>query len=1738
MGSPAATILSWITAEVNQALARVRERIARFAADPEDASVLASCPEHLHQVSGALRMVGLAGATRFCEEIEAGFRRAQEGHPDAATLGVLDRAVNALKEFVDGLERGQANVPLRLYPLYRELGSLRGEPALPESDLFFPDLALQPPAHPEAQPLAAEALGKLARSQRTLYQRGMLAFLRRKGGLQEMREALDALYRASPEAPDAAALWWVAGGLIDGLEDAGDPDWNARARPLLNRIDFQMRDAASGAPVANEVLLRQLLYAVATCRPTAPRMREIRQLYLLDALFLEPQAGAEPAPDMDWLQPALADLRSRLEALMGMWVQYISGESNSATRFRELVSEFRAKATELGNPHLVRLLEAVAAAAARLPDPYESQNQHMVIEMASAFLLAEAIVESFADPAADLEAQVGIMGAWLLDAADGKAAGEPPAGLRADLSERIGAIQLRAQVAREIVANLQHVEKVLDGFARDASKRDALLGLAPYLHQIHGALDVLGFERAAEILPMCEAWIGACADPAHDDLDAHDMDWIAEGLSSVGFFLDPCVKGRAPADEAIELFFRRHEKAHAPQQPGRMDSTVVLPAGRQGDDGAEPAPDASEIAGAAAAALELREGRASAGGIRKAEAEQEVDAELLGVYLEEAGDVLTAIERALPQCRAQPYDRDALTVIRRAFHTLKGSGRMVGLMALGEVAWEIEQVLNRWLEQQRPATPALLELVDAARTSFGEWVGVLREGAPQDDLDGQPLIDHARAVLASDAQAEAHAAAAGGALAVTPESPSEVLDFLLASQPFARDPEPTPAGSAPVDSELAEPPPGGETGVDVAPSEADSVSALLPSDGSTAPSEVPGAAAESDEVEVGAVRLSRSFFDIYMREAAQHAATLEAECAEWRRRLGGEASHEFVRAAHTLASSSRTVGFGQIAELAEALEHWMPQAQRTAATDAGMIQVAVANLRAMAGALARYEAPPAAPALVRGLHELVRRLRMPAREADSTPPAPPVARKDAGSEKRVLRDDIDPQLLPVFLEEAQQLLPVIGGEMRDWKAEPGDARAMQALQRALHTLKGSARMAGAIRLGELTHLMETRIELAAESGTVDGDLFGELEEKMDRLSIDLERMAAGPEPASAPPGEGPEEPARADAPLPASAAMLRIHADTLDHLINDSGEVSIARSRIEGELRAIKLSIGDLSESIARLRGQLREVEIQADSQMQSRLSVIETRDREFDPLEFDRYTRLQELTRLMAESLHDAASIHQALLRNLGETDAALSQQARISRDVQQELMRMRAVPFAILDDRLYRIVRQTTRELGKRAELEIRGSQVELDRSVLERISAPLEHMLRNALTHGIEPPQARAAAGKPETGRVQVHLRQESNEIVLTVADDGAGIDTARLHSKAVERGLLAADATPDAGALTQLIFASGLSTADGVTELAGRGIGMDVVKNEVTAIGGRVDVESAPGQGTTFTVYLPLTLAVTQAVLVRAAGSVLAVPSAMVEQVLRLKSESLAEHYAAGRIEFQEREYPLYGLAPLLGAAAAPAPGGYHSVLLLRSGAQRIALHVDELVGNQEIVVKGIGPQLARVPGVSGATVLADGGVVLIVNPVPLTQRARGLAAQGGAPAAAMPISLQPVIMVVDDSLTVRKATSRLLEREGFQVITAKDGVDALEQMKYVHPSVLLADIEMPRMDGFDLARQVRSDPVTRHIPIIVISSRTAEKHRNQAAQLGVNAFLGKPYTDSELLSQIAELLAPGSRAAAA
>ncbi|MEG8103817.1 hybrid sensor histidine kinase/response regulator, partial [Xanthomonas hortorum] len=517
-----------------------------------------------------------------------------------------------------------------------------------------------------------------------------------------------------------------------------------------------------------------------------------------------------------------------------------------------------------------------------------------------------------------------------------------------------------------------------------------------------------------------------------------------------------------------------------------------------------------------------------------------------------------------------------------------------------------------------------------------------------------------------------------------------------------------------------------------------------------------------------------------------------------------------------------------------------------------------------------------------------------------------------------------------------------------------------------------------------------------------------------------------------------------------------------------------------------------------------------------------------FDPLELDRFSTLQQLSRALNESAADLGGL-QGVLEDLSrQYDGLLQQQSRVSSELQDGLMRARMVPFDGLVPRLRRVVRQAATDTGKQVHLVLEGTQGELDRNVLDRMVAPLEHMLRNSVAHGLETPEQRREAGKPEEGSIAIRLRREGSEIVLEVADDGAGLDREAIRRRGEQRGLIEPGQELSEAELDGLIFASGFSTSEQVSQLAGRGVGMDVVRNEVRQLGGTVDIHSVRGQGVTFTLRLPQTLAVTQAVFVRIGETTFAVPVGSVSGIGRI-SRSRYES-GEGGYHYAGEEYVLHDLGSLVGQPVARADGQAQvPLLLVRAGDLRAAVAIDQVLGNREIVVKPVGLQIASVPGIYGATITGDGRVVVILDVAPLVRR---YLSQPARPALETPAEAQrqvPLVMVVDDSLTMRKVTSRVLERHNLDVTTARDGVEALELLEERVPDLMLLDIEMPRMDGYELATAMRADPRFKAVPIVMITSRSGEKHRQRAFEIGVQRYLGKPYQELDLMRNVYDLL---------
>ena len=539
--------------------------------------------------------------------------------------------------------------------------------------------------------------------------------------------------------------------------------------------------------------------------------------------------------------------------------------------------------------------------------------------------------------------------------------------------------------------------------------------------------------------------------------------------------------------------------------------------------------------------------------------------------------------------------------------------------------------------------------------------------------------------------------------------------------------------------------------------------------------------------------------------------------------------------------------------------------------------------------------------------------------------------------------------------------------------------------------------------------------------------------------------------------------------------------------------------------------------------------------------------DEDFDPLEMDQYSELHQITKQLSESASDLLDLKNTLLDRTKDTETLLLQQSRINTELQEKLMRTRMVPFSRLVPRLRRIVRQISGEVDKRVDFDVLNPEGELDRSLMERVVAPLEHMLRNAVDHGIETREGRQSAGKNDSGRINLELGREGGEVVITLSDDGKGIDTDAVRKKAVERGLIAPDAQLSEQEIQQFIFHAGFSTAAAVTQISGRGVGMDVVASEIKQMGGSVTIDSHKGQGTRFIIRLPFTLAMNRALMVKAAEDTYAIPLNQIEGIVRISPFELQHYFEEDNpvYTYVGQDYELQYLGNFVHGTRSPHLENHTTpmpVLLIRSTEHTVAIVVDNLVGSREVVVKSVGPQLASVAGISGATILGDGSVVIILDIHSLIRAAHvqvptlGVTDIPVLPQEPVPEDEEtefkrdtPLVMVTDDSVTVRKVTTRLLERNGYEVVTAKDGMDAIAKLEDIRPDVMLLDIEMPRMDGFEVATHVRHDSRLQDVPIIMITSRTGEKHRERAFDIGVNCYMGKPFQENELLSTIRELL---------
>jgi chemosensory pili system protein ChpA (sensor histidine kinase/response regulator) len=994
------------------------------------------------------------------------------------------------------------------------------------------------------------------------------------------------------------------------------------------------------------------------------------------------------------------------------------------------------------------------------------------------------------------------------------------------------------------------------------------------------------------------------------------------------------------------------------------------------------------------------------------------DLELLGIFVEEATELLDELEAVIGNWNDNPEDKSFVDALKRNLHTYKGGARMAGLSVLGTLAHDLETRLETF---RGVASSALFN-------EIYDYQGRLIQGTERARqlLRGESVSFNDLAMDATHAE--------------TVIRPAVTLDIV----------------TQPVSGKVA-------TQTEEVPAWVEPVSAVKVA---AIPAPVEPVAIAGEMLEYSS-DIDRDLLGIFIEEASELVEQLDADIADWQKEPEQRSYIDSLkRTLHTLKGGARMSGMTGLGSVAHDLETYLE-------TFAGVGNAALFDM------LHDYQ-----DKIIHGVEQArvlaAGEVAAPALVVEERAPAVPEA-------------------TPVVQQPVQPAPPV---EV---------ARTPEPVEKTT-------------RFDAEREKEQEAIEASRPAATL---LSFHATQMPKGLDADADRRATAAQTAK-------------DTSL--QQETVKIPAELVDELVNLAGETSISRGRVEQQVLDFALTLGDVESTIKRMQDLLRRLEIETEAQVQSRIEEFQLRKDDFDPLEMDRYSTLQQLTRSLMETSSDLIDLRSQLNNKARETEMILLQQSRINTELQEGLMRSRMVPFSRMVPRLRRIVRQVSSELKKEVDFDLVNIEGEMDRTVLERMVAPLEHMLRNALDHGIEMPALREQAGKSRRGIVVLSFGREGGDVVITLKDDGSGIPVEKVRRKAVEKGLIAEDTQLNDREILQFIMQAGFSTAEKVTQISGRGVGMDVVHSEIKQLGGSVSINSRSGQGTEFVVRLPFTVSVNRALMVKIGDDQYAVPLNSIEGIVRISPADLRNYYQGKdtRFGYSGVKYEVRYLGEMLNTRIHPSLEGLslpEPVILVRGVEHAMALHVDQLLGSREIVVKGLGPQFAGVPGLSGATILGDGSVLVILDLMALvrltivneSRRVRLLQLEQQRIQAAQKKDTFTV-MVVDDSVTVRKVTSRLLEREGFEVVLAKDGADAMLQLQDMIPDIMLLDIEMPRMDGFEVATSVKNTERLKGIPIIMITSRTGEKHRERAMSIGVERYMGKPFVEDVLLQNINELLA--------
>lgn len=1052
--------------------------------------------------------------------------------------------------------------------------------------------------------------------------------------------------------------------------------------------------------------------------------------------------------------------------------------------------------------------------------------------------------------------------------------------------------------------------------------------------------------------------------------------------------------------------------------------------------------------------------------------DDELMAELRESFHEEAmEEVFPTLTESLEALKSEPYSEEKILTLRRAFHTLKGSGYMAGYMYEGEIAWQVEQVLNGCRDKNYPFSPAIWH---HANDGYHAIATLLGGGEFSNDELGR-IAYQAQYLMSNGGIIEPQEMSA-----IVEQLPKAAVEHIAEERPALETAAAMPEESEEVDTTLSH-------------------------------LKAPLASLQ----ELMAQLRDGSYYDL--RDFSKASGQL----AEHSPLPPSDPRQALINALHYGALMHRAHGVLPREETITLWDH---------------VVAKIATLINLGETVTEAEVRESVAALKR-----------------------PIITYGGAIEEVSDETEEESELYELFLEEAVEILELSDELINDWRLEgfSEESELIAEFRRHMHTLKGSARMVGREDIGQLAHAMESLLDpLYISRFNSDPKQFEILQRSVDYLPLMLEQTKSGlnQEGYSLLSALhlilGNETPAELDhegnvegeqqhtkvtektsTAAQAELSAIRVSPVHLASISEDIAENAILNSQQERTITHISNILEELDRTIARLNMQTRRIEIEMEAQMLSRHARLIEED-DFDPLELDRFTELQQVTRFISESVSDLISLGESINEQTDELNSTLDKQITLNEFVSSALNEIRTVSFLHIVPRLRRLIRQVSKEHGKKVELITEGVEFPVERSIVEQMIAPFEHMIRNSIIHGLESPEERQQQNKAEVGVISLTVIKEDAELLIRFSDDGRGIDVEKVRQKVIEMGAIDPDASYSDQEIVEMLMLPGMTTAESLSQDAGRGVGLDVFAKAVLLLNADFQIINNPGEGLTFEVRVPFTLSTIKSLIVKSGRKHYAIPLNHVVAV-----DNQLEVDDEGYLFYQGEHYRNYHLGAIYRDLEAVAQRNEeHLHILLNINDKRYALEIDEISSQEEIIMRPLNPQIASTPGLSGASVLSNGEIVFIVDVNKLFNSeliSDDLEVAVDALTPTLEESIQnhiPKVLVVDDSITMRRVSSRLVERLGLRYETAKDGLDAIEKVEQEIPDLIMLDIEMPNMDGFEVLSYLKSQSQFHDIPIIMITSRIGEKHKERALELGANMYCGKPYSEEEMNQNIRTLLA--------